>query len=176
MSFLRHGEIYHCGEGAIPQDHALAHRNDESPAGYSSAGCSPAEPASASPASAILLRWFSLAKVFAANGKLSLILLSQLRGAVHTKSPETPHPAHCSLHPLQRSRSTRFNSWRCWPAGYLLGSRRCWQTSKASALSRLKIASRCSSPQVRTRQPLVGLAGSEARQTPRCFCRSRDHG
>jgi len=99
MSFLRHGEIYHCGEGAIPQDHALAHRNDESPAGYSSAGCSPAEPASASPASAIMLRWFSLAKVFAANGKLSLILLSQLRGAVHTKClvAQTAVPAVCGF-------------------------------------------------------------------------------
>jgi hypothetical protein len=50
MSFLRHGEIYHFDEGEIPQDHALAHRNDEFPAGYSSAGCTPAEPASASPA------------------------------------------------------------------------------------------------------------------------------
>jgi hypothetical protein len=44
-----------CREGAIPADHAPAHRNDESPAGYSSAGCSPAVPASASPAGAILL-------------------------------------------------------------------------------------------------------------------------
>ncbi len=35
MSFLRHGEIYHFDEGAIPQDHALTHRNDEFPAGYS---------------------------------------------------------------------------------------------------------------------------------------------
>ncbi len=52
MSFLRHGEIYHFDEGAIPADHALAHRNDEFPAGYSLAGCTPAEPASASPAGA----------------------------------------------------------------------------------------------------------------------------
>jgi hypothetical protein len=56
MSFLRHGEIYHFDEGAIPADHALAHRNDEFPAGYSLAGCTPAEPASASPAGAHLAR------------------------------------------------------------------------------------------------------------------------
>jgi hypothetical protein len=54
MSFLRHGEIYHFDEGAIPADHALAHRNDEFPAGYSLAGCAPAEPAAASPAGAHL--------------------------------------------------------------------------------------------------------------------------
>jgi len=50
MSFLRHGEIYHFDEGAISHDRAPAHRNDEFPAGYSLAGCTPAEPASASPA------------------------------------------------------------------------------------------------------------------------------
>jgi putative transposase len=56
LSFSRDGEIYpsdgaivESGEKAVP---ALppAHRLDESPAGYSLAGCSPAEPASASPA------------------------------------------------------------------------------------------------------------------------------
>ena len=35
MSFLRHGEIYHFDEGAIPQDRTLAHRDDEFPDGYS---------------------------------------------------------------------------------------------------------------------------------------------
>jgi hypothetical protein len=89
MSFFRQGEIYHydegaCGEGATPQDHAPAHRNDEFPAGYSSAGCSPAVPASASPASAIMLRTNFKTKSFAVNGKLSLFSLSQLRGAVGT--------------------------------------------------------------------------------------------
>ena len=93
MSFLRHGEIYHCGEGdegATLQDRAPAHRNDEFPAGYSSAGCSPALPASASPASAIMLGFILIAKIFAANGKLSLISLSQLRGAVPV--PDTLSP------------------------------------------------------------------------------------
>ena len=55
MSFFRHGEIYRSDGGSNrvrepaetgPPDH----RADESPAGYSLAGCSPAEPASASPA------------------------------------------------------------------------------------------------------------------------------
>jgi hypothetical protein len=54
MSFLRHGEIYHFDEGAILEDRAPAHRNDEFPAGYSLAGCTPAEPAAASPAEAQL--------------------------------------------------------------------------------------------------------------------------
>jgi len=55
MSFFRHKEIYRSdgqdlknGESVEPG--SPAHRLDESPAGYSSAGCSPAEPASASPA------------------------------------------------------------------------------------------------------------------------------
>ena len=56
MSFFRHEEIYHFDEGVIPADHALAHRNDEFPAGYSLAGCAPAEPAAASPAGAHLAR------------------------------------------------------------------------------------------------------------------------
>jgi hypothetical protein len=82
MSFLRHREIYHFDEGAIPQDHALAHRNDEFPAGYSSVSCSPALPTSASPANAIMVWFTSAAKNFAANGNLSLISLSHLKGAL----------------------------------------------------------------------------------------------
>ena len=57
MSFSRHGEIYRsdglgfvgAGRRARWAD-APAHRLNEFPAGYSLAGCSPAEPASASPA------------------------------------------------------------------------------------------------------------------------------
>jgi putative transposase len=54
MSFPRHGEIYPSdpspknGEESN-RDPSPAHRLDESPVGYSSAGCSPAEPACASP-------------------------------------------------------------------------------------------------------------------------------
>jgi transposase InsO family protein len=55
MSFFRHGEIYPSDErnnrnGERPSGRPPAHRPDESPAGYSSASCSPAELASASPA------------------------------------------------------------------------------------------------------------------------------
>ena len=51
MSFSRHGEIYRWDREtakAVSPSHLI----DESPAGYSLAGCSPAEPASASPAEA----------------------------------------------------------------------------------------------------------------------------
>ena len=55
MSFFRHGEIYQSDErtnrnGERPNSRPPAHRPDESPTGYSSASCSPAELASASPA------------------------------------------------------------------------------------------------------------------------------
>ena len=55
MSFSRHGEIYQSDGGGNRSGERLrsrppTHRPDESPAGYSSASCSPAELASASPA------------------------------------------------------------------------------------------------------------------------------
>jgi hypothetical protein len=50
MSFPRHREIFPSDGGASLAANASAHRLDEFPAGYSSAGCSPALPASASPA------------------------------------------------------------------------------------------------------------------------------
>jgi putative transposase len=55
MSFFRHAEIYRSdrkrGRRRKPTGAGFPdHRLDESPAGYSSAGCSPAAPASASPA------------------------------------------------------------------------------------------------------------------------------
>jgi hypothetical protein len=98
MSFLRHEEIYRCaqldgrkgaisagatGEGAILANHAPAHRHDESPAGYSSVGCSPAFPPSASPATAILVGTIRNAKDFAVDGTLSLITVSHPWGSLH---------------------------------------------------------------------------------------------
>lgn len=56
MSFFRHAEIYRpicdsgCRTPGATRDAAPTHRLDEFPAGYSSTGCSPAEPVSASPA------------------------------------------------------------------------------------------------------------------------------
>jgi hypothetical protein len=53
MSFFRHGEIYRWneeqGNGEPDQSNSPPHPIDESPIGYSLAGCSPAEPTSASP-------------------------------------------------------------------------------------------------------------------------------
>jgi len=55
---------------------------DEFPVGYSSAGCSPAEPASASP-TALSMRWgIPAGNGLPANGNLSLIPVSQHRGAL----------------------------------------------------------------------------------------------
>jgi putative transposase len=53
MSFLRHGEIYRWDREAT-RTASPAHPIDESPTGYSLAGCSPAEPDSASPAEAMV--------------------------------------------------------------------------------------------------------------------------
>jgi len=65
MSFSRHGEIFPSDGGADDQVHAPAHRLDESPVGYSSAGCTPAEPASASPTrSSILQNGLDERKIF----------------------------------------------------------------------------------------------------------------
>jgi hypothetical protein len=56
MSFLRHEQIYQSdvffrsARGEAVSRFALPHRLDESATGYSLAGCSPALPASASPA------------------------------------------------------------------------------------------------------------------------------
>ena len=55
LSFFRHEEIYRSDggsriEGEPAETGSPDHRLDESPAGYSLAGCSPAEPAAASPA------------------------------------------------------------------------------------------------------------------------------
>ena len=55
MSFLRHEEIFPSDEGAVPVDRAPTHRLDEFPAGYSLAGCAPAEPTSVSPDTVILM-------------------------------------------------------------------------------------------------------------------------
>src|SRR4029077_18768299 len=49
MSFSRHLEIFPPMEAQTNAVSAPAHRLDEFPAGYSLAGCAPAEPASASP-------------------------------------------------------------------------------------------------------------------------------
>ena len=59
MSFLRHREIYQVKASGRGRNRgpARALRLDESPVGYSLAGCSPAEPASASPTGGTLQQW-----------------------------------------------------------------------------------------------------------------------
>jgi len=90
MSFLRHREIYPSDGGKTLTGRAPAHRLDEFPTGYSLAGCSPAEPASASPASLILLRLHSFVYEVSANGNLSLVFVSHQRGAAHRLSRFSP--------------------------------------------------------------------------------------
>jgi hypothetical protein len=99
MSFLRHAEIYRSDgrEKAEEAAASSAHRLDEFPAGYSWAGCSPAEPACASPTSFSVSGPVHQANEFTANGIVSLIRLSQDRGPVHS----VPNPVtHKHLPPL----------------------------------------------------------------------------
>jgi hypothetical protein len=107
MSFPRHGEIYRSDESnpgrsrnaafcqTAPGPGRQARRkarawlivHDEFPVGYSLAGCSPAEPASASP-TASSMRWgIEACKDLAANGNLSLISVSQAWGALQFFCP-----------------------------------------------------------------------------------------
>src|SRR5579872_2669694 len=63
--------------GSSHQATPLTHCLDESPAGYSWAGCSPAEPTCASPASFSISGPVSRDNQFSANGIVSLSCLSQ---------------------------------------------------------------------------------------------------
>ena len=87
MSFSRHPEIYQSdgwvgGPGLLPLARP-PHRLDEFPASYSLAGCSPAEPASASPTDASMNESVRRDKHSSANGNVSLVLLSQPWGPLH---------------------------------------------------------------------------------------------
>lgn len=71
MSFLRHREIFSDDsktETPAGIESSLATHRNEFPAGYSLAGCFPAEPASASPADLVLKQELPVAKEKAANG------------------------------------------------------------------------------------------------------------
>lgn len=81
MSFLRHGEIYPSDGGAIAVDHAPSHRLDEFPAGYSLAGWSPPEPASASPTdSEYALKSYCRSTVFQRTANSVLTVCVRLGG------------------------------------------------------------------------------------------------
>ena len=94
MSFFRHTEIYQSDEkdfssGERPHSRPPAHRPDESPAGYPSASCSPAEPISASPAERHPEgRRGSLERKN--HGTASVLLADCLRRGVHPSSPQCP--------------------------------------------------------------------------------------
>ena len=86
MSFLRHREIYQVeGKGrGRNRGYARTSRLDESPVGYSLAGCSPAEPASASPTGGTLQQWRgALQLAFRSLSLYHLISWSHFRGAPH---------------------------------------------------------------------------------------------
>jgi hypothetical protein len=92
MSFKRHGEIYPIDGSADPKTGAPAHRPDEFPAGYSLAGRSPAEPASASPTAAeyASIRWrrsicflrsaYSLTKTIGSESTLATLFFCPAHG------------------------------------------------------------------------------------------------
>jgi hypothetical protein len=87
MSFLRHKEIYRSdGRQGVPGRAANGspqpHRVDEFPAEYSLAGCSPAEPAAASPAASSIADNGATGKPLALNGNLSSFTVPQPWGAL----------------------------------------------------------------------------------------------
>ena len=98
MSFERHRQIYQSDgpwagretspalekPGATLAAAPGAHRLDEFAAGYSLAGCSPAEPASASPARTSVRRYSEEGKRFAVNRNLSRFRLSHAWGSLQT--------------------------------------------------------------------------------------------
>src|SRR5438132_3249685 len=107
MSFLRHREIYQVETGGRGRNRGYARtsRLDESPVGYSLAGCSPAEPASASPTGGTLQQW---PRRFATSNSLlsqnHLISWSHFRGAPQlpvTKTVETVHEDHDARPPIR---------------------------------------------------------------------------
>src|ERR1700734_4106391 len=94
MSFPRHTKIYQSDEpegGRTNGSTSLGdHRSDESSAGYSFVGCSPAEPASASPTATSLSQHPAAVHCSAAKRNLSPFLLSHLRGPLQC-SPVCHH-------------------------------------------------------------------------------------
>jgi hypothetical protein len=139
MSFPRHGEIYRSDESnpgrsrnaafcqTAPGPGRQARRkarawlivHDEFPVGYSLAGCSPAEPASASPTAPSMPWVDSAGNRMPANGNLSLVSVPQPRGSVHwLLSPVSTfvpgfHVFHC-FPPVPGARAPGFsNGHRC---------------------------------------------------------------
>jgi hypothetical protein len=115
MSFSRHREIYRSdvvsktiiirGPGAASRwpapgpsqrtrrkGRALLMVRDEFPVGYSLTGCSPAEPASASPTDLSMHWGMSAGNCLSANGNLSLVSVSQAWGSLQPVPALQPVP------------------------------------------------------------------------------------
>src|ERR1700733_9960540 len=108
MSFIRHKKIYRHdvqGEGEHKSNFPSDHRCDESSAGYSFAGCSPAAPTSASPAVNSFSLYSAAVQFSAANRNCPLIALSQPRGPLHHV------PSSFPLVSMSSSTPTWLESW-----------------------------------------------------------------
>ena len=104
MSFLRHREIFPSDGGASLAASTPAHRLDEFPTGYSLAGCSPAGPASASPAGhQYAVSSSCRSRIFhpTANRVLTVCLSP---GGHHTPIHEAPSNAARCWQPTSQSR------------------------------------------------------------------------
>ena len=111
MSFSRHKKIYQSDEpkgGRTEGSTSLGdHRSDESSAGYSFLGCSPAVPTSASPAATSFSHYPAAVNCSAAKRNLSPFSLSQSRDPLHVTElrnfqspssvPETVQPLYFQL-------------------------------------------------------------------------------
>ena len=95
MSFIRHEKIYrYARQGEVEQKPNLPsdHRFDESSAGYSFVGCSPAAPTSASPAADSFSLYTAAVQFSAANRNCHSNCLSQAKGPLHDTYPPRCHP------------------------------------------------------------------------------------
>src|ERR1700682_4646039 len=112
MSFFRHVKIYRSDllrwELDTKYNSRPDHRFDESSTGYSSTGCAPAEPASASPVTHSFSLYGATVHQTAANANLSLFPLSQQKGAL--QNAESCHPASSQAHQSVRTILLRLKS------------------------------------------------------------------
>jgi hypothetical protein len=104
MSFFRQVKIYRSDllrwELDTKYNSRPDHRFDESSTGYSSTGCAPAEPASASSVTHSFSLYDATVHQTATNANLSLFPLSQQKGALQTSG-----------------KSLSMQKWRQWEAG-----------------------------------------------------------
>ncbi len=121
MSFSRHKKIYQSDGTKRRRNRPLRlpgdHRSDESSAGYSFLGCSPAVPTSASPAATSFSHYPAAVNCSAAKRNLSPFSLSQSRGPLQ------------SVASFQLKRSGRFCSLIAFSGQAFTQSPHPWQAS-----------------------------------------------